>query len=417
MRIPFTPAGIFGAIGFVLSTSASALPMDYYAGPAITDAMKADTRACLNIGDAISCSAGMLNLVHQQYTGIALSATDGTALSAATSGGYIIQPSGQGQLKQAITLGSGGNGGNPNGTIDPIPSLVQNGYQTNNGGDTFVATGKTGTAEGNLGQPTINGLNPAYDQLGTWDVDLNWLISALTLNAKRGELMIGFDYNQPQNSTGTVDYWSLITVIDYQRDANGNLVLGSDGRGIIVNQVNYEIKNIYSGFAGFTSGKSFNSQPNGNEFSSVNTKTCYKLTAGIVTDVVPTPTGDCPAGYSSVNNATGDSSTEIIAFLPELNSNLEAFANGGFDGHTYDAISVRALFGCFDKAGDNKSGAGYLSGGSTLNCDGGGNVDMFLMAGAPMPTNQTPEPGSLALVAFSLVAVGAAGRRRMTKKF
>ena len=61
------------------SSTASAVALDVYGGPIITDALKADTRACLNVGDAVSCSAGMLNVV-----------TGRTGTAKTSQGGYVL---------------------------------------------------------------------------------------------------------------------------------------------------------------------------------------------------------------------------------------------------------------------------------------------------------------------------------------
>jgi hypothetical protein len=65
-------------------------------------------------------------------------------------------------------------------------------------------------------------------------------------------------------------------------------------------------------------------------------------------------------------------------------------------------------FGCYNDTGTNSAGVGYLSSGSTTNCDGGGNVDTFLVAGNPAAI---PTPGTLALVGFSLGLLGWRSRR------
>lgn len=393
----------------LLTGPASALTLDVYSGPTITDALKADTRACLNVGDAVSCSAGMLNVLTGR------DATNQTDASQLSKWGFVLA-SPQGDLKNRIVVGTGGNAATDNGEIAPSAARIEDGFKTNNAGDIFAATGKSGTLAGNLADPANNSLNPKFDQAGTWDVEIGWLINALTIDGVRRELMIGFDYNQTK-SDGTLDYWSLITVLDYKRDAAGNLVLDENGMAIIERQVNYEIKNFYGGYLPFMSTKTFDDQPAGGDFSTVNTKTCYKITNGSVTDVMPIATGQCPAGYETVNNAQGDNSSEILAFLPELNAGLEGFMENGFD-----SISVRMMFGCFDNNPldrngnpdkNYKGGIGYLSSGATANCDGGGNVDVYLLANMPNDTPPLPEPGTLALLGLGLAGLAWASRRRM----
>jgi hypothetical protein len=129
---------------------------------------------------------------------------------------------------------------------------------------------------------------------------------------------------------------------------------------------------------------------------------------GNFTDVMPITGGQCPAGYEVVNNAQGDNTTEILAFLPELNQNLKLYRDDGFD-----AISVRMLFGCFDNAPTDRNyagGVGYLSSGRTTNCDGGGNVDVYLLA--QRPEGQVSEPGSMGLFGLAVGGLAWFSRRR-----
>ena len=175
--------------------------------------------------------------------------------------GYVIPtPQGASGLDPYIVLQAGG-GAYDNTSPYGATSSIEDGFKANDGtNDSFRATGQTSTLAGNMSDPDNNGITAAQDLLGTWDVSLNSLINALSPDVRR-ELMIGFDYNQPQNgSTTSLNYWALITV----RDADGNLV-----------DINYEIRSDtgLSPYA-FSTTKTIDSKPNSTDFSTVNGVTC-----------------------------------------------------------------------------------------------------------------------------------------------
>ena len=350
--------------------------------------------ACVNLGDAVSCSAPLLNYLSVFSGGPLLSNAATTA-----AGGYIA-PANQGVLQSYIVITAGG-ATQGNGDTNPAPPAVEDGFKSNDvGSASFLATGKangTTVVAGNLTDPANNSLTAGADNAGTWDVGLKWLLDALTIGGVRRELTIGFDFNQTQNSTTSLDYWSLITL----RDLNGGLT-----------DINFEIRKnpVGSTFNTFNTTKTFASQPNASDFGTVNGITCVDSTNTKVPPILPITGGQCPSGYDvSLNNAQGSNTAEIIAFLPELNANLFNYVSQG-----YDVASVRLMMGCFGRGSTNAgAGLGYLANDAfgTNNCDSGGFGDVFLMAGAVMPSN-VPEPGALALMALALGALGWNARRR-----
>ncbi|HMZ77321.1 MAG TPA: hypothetical protein PKX01_14155 [Rhodocyclaceae bacterium] len=352
-----------------LAATAHAGPIAIYDGPAIDKT----SDACASFGDAISCSLPYLNFL------------DGLAQGTTTSaGGYVLQSS-QGLLKDSIVIQAGGNAALDNSDTSPAPAVVENGFKSNSGSQHYLATGKTdGTtmSAGNMSDPTNNGLTASQDKIGTWDVSAVWLRDALTTaDGKRHELMIAFDYNQPQASATSMDIWSLITV----RKSDGGLP-----------DIEFEFNGDTSGYASFSSTKNFYSQPSAADFDTVSGTICLYDN----NQALPYPGGSCPKTYlggslvTEIDNSQGTDRTEFLAFLPELNSNLENYIKQG-----YDTISVRLLMGCFGGT-DPDNGQGYLSAGQTTNCDTGGFGDVYIMGGAAM--NRIPEPSSLSLAVLAL---------------
>lgn len=372
----------------LMSGMAFADPIPVYEGPAINIA----SPACLSIGDGVGCSLPLLNY---------LAGYAGTRQTDATPPGYVI-PTPQGALAPYIVLQAGG-GAPDNSDLTTLPLRVEDGFKSNDGGsDDFRATGKTSTLLGNMNDPgnnaLVSGLGAGADLPGTWDVGIDWLIKALTIDGLRRQIMIGFDYNQAQSSTTSLNYWALITVRDLQS---------------VQTDVNYEIRSnpTNTAYDAFSTGKTRDSKPASTDFAVVNGVTCVDTNGSEGIPILPQPGGSCPAGYEvTLNNAQSTATTEIAAFIPELSARLELYRALG-----YDVISVRMAFGCFGgtPGGSFNPGLDYLSdAGATSNCENGGFGDVFLLAGAP--ETLIPEPATLSLMLLACVSLfaGAALKRR-----
>ncbi|WP_421864546.1 hypothetical protein [Motiliproteus sp.] len=157
----------------LVTLSAEATPLSLYGA-----SIDLNSEACITYGDAVSCSAPLLNVLAglDQNTKVA-------------DGGYVL-PTPQGALDSYIVIGAGG-GAQDNGDIDPVVGAVEDGFDSNDvQNDEFFATGTTGTTAGNLSDPDNNNLLQSQDALGTWDVSIEWLIDALTFSDGRHDLMI-----------------------------------------------------------------------------------------------------------------------------------------------------------------------------------------------------------------------------------
>jgi len=352
---------------FAAPMTASAAPIKVYLGPDIDFSSTTTQLACIQYLDGVGCSAPLLN----RLAGKADSTKD-------DAGGYVVT-SPQGELQKAVTIITGGQAAVPNNDTDPTNppvatgSRVENGFKSNSN-DPYQSTGKasgtsstsvqTDIAAGNLPADNgnslaqLDGVTPA-NKTGTWDVGLDWLIKALTYDKNgtsvRGQLMIGFDYNNPQSASpeNSLSYWSLITV----RDTAGALPdLNFEFRATGTQQVIFPAKGAtpaetvtvgdgvplisQAAQGGFvqdntTTRRTWDEKPLWSDFSSVNLVTCYRpATDPLGLSILPLIGGTCPGGYEELYNAKGNESTEILGFVPVLSANLETIWARGMTSPT-----------------------------------------------------------------------------------
>lgn len=365
------------AIRNILSTTCIASLLAFTGAPAqATDlplfntAYPTPSSACATFGNLVSCSTAVLDyLAANKYAGY--------------TGPYSFSTS-QGSLIDTVVLGT--NNGNILNNGDMIATGSEDAFKTIQAQKSYFFTG-----DGN--DPTNNG-SLQGDTPYSWDISLKGLIDKLTFNNVFHQMLIGFDMNQPQNSTASLPIWSLITV----RDVDGN------SKNVYFETQNVDPLNPFKDPLAFQSTKTFNgtgvTTPGAGDFA---------MTVGAVCVVnatvsYPSPDGSsCPNGGTLVKTNRGSNELEFVNYLPGLN--LKDLLSQG-----YDTISVQVWMGCFNTA-DRTSGPALLNGGSVGPCDTGGFGDIFLMAGAA-EQNRIPEPGMLLLAGAGLAGLGYSRRSK-----
>lgn len=333
--------------------------------------------ACATFGNLVSCSTGVLDYLAAAFP----------------NQGFLPPPSpyafpaNEGSLHASIVVTANGGQTLENGDV-VAPS--EDGFSTNNGGTkNYFFTGDTNN-QNVIIDPANNGsLLPGADSLKSWDIGLAALNAKLTFNNAYHQMLIAFDFNNPQApTTATMPIWASITI----RDVDGNLA------DVVVETQQLDPNNIFKDPGLWNSNKDF-----GQDTLSQLSAGDFALTIGLIcvaskTVSFPSPDGvSCPAGTQPIITNRSSSEVEFINYFPTLD--LLALEAAG-----YDTLSGQVWMGCF--GGDARANGPALGGGGVLTqCDAGGYGDIFLLAGNAIPT-RVPEPGTLALLGAALLALG-----------
>ncbi|MBK5913285.1 PEP-CTERM sorting domain-containing protein [Rhodocyclus purpureus] len=345
--------------------------------PSYNDTYPVPNAACATFGNLVSCSTGVLDYLANTYP----------------ERGFLPPPdpysfpANEGSLHASIVVTA--NGGETLYNGDQIaPS--EDGFTTNNGGT------KNYFFTGDANDPVNNGtLLTGADTPYSWDVGLAALNQKLTFGGAYHQLLIAFDFNNPQGSVSSIPIWSTVTI----RDVDGSKP------DVVVETQALDPNNVFKDPALFESTKNFAtdtlSQLHAGDFAMTTGAIC------VVSPVVSYPSPDgtsCPTtmggGYLIITNRAS-SAVEFINYFPTLDLK-------GLEASGYDTFSAQVWTGCFGGT-DPKNGPA-VDGGVVGPCDRGGYGDIFLLAGNAIPDNQTPEPGTLALLGASLL--GLIGWRR-----
>lgn len=379
-------------------TVASGVVIAAPVAPSPTPAIDFSSSACADYGDFQFCSAQFLNY-------LATGSPDGTQ-----STQYIVQSS-QGLLQSAVVVLTNGQAAVSNADIG---TNIDNAYEilATPGQDsvygTSILAGQNAQQAGIIDPDTVvigetANAQPVSNQTA-WDIGLSALITALTFDGARHDMLIFFDNNQegstqPQNIlvSGLVCVRDAAGVLDdicYELvdpngtlDPNPNIAPGAFNTALDYgDQLGGDQQNPFGGTNVLANGTlcvddnpASPTYQRGIAFNVDNANSCP-----IIRDD-GTITLDPQEGVQSVfiNNNLGSNVVEFIGGIPELNARLEELLGLG-----YDVVSVQLLF-------QNQND---------------GFEDVFILAGPAI--TQVPLPGTLLLLGLGLGALAVVARRR-----